>query len=254
MALILYNQTSTALNYQSNTISVPANGSLSVSPGQAVSLSSDTNLLNDVGNFNVNLCNGYQQFSGASALDFLKQFFVPFQFDSDGALLSRVKQAPTGWTYQLRGIEFKTSDLSSLVNLDPNGNAITDANIKLYDASGVLTTISSLAVKTVVDLEPAYDYYIIGGIAKILATPAGNVRLGIIAVPDVPAAYGGSKVMVSNVNFKYMGQNDKVDADGRASKQLSYSATNHTNKLRFILTHDPGATSDIAIYLEHFKI
>lgn len=176
------------------------------------------------------------------------------QTDSDNASFSRTKQAPTGWTYQFRGIEFVTSNPSSLVNLDPNGNTLTDANIKLYDASGVLTTTSSLAVKTVIDFEPAYDYYVIGGLSKIQVTPVNDVRLSVIAVPDVPFAYGGSRIMIQNVNFKFITSLDKIDADGRASKMLSYSATNHTSKLRFIVTHLAGETHSIAIYLEHYKI
>lgn len=176
------------------------------------------------------------------------------QLDSDNANFSRTKQAPTGWTYQLRGLEFKTSDVTSLVNLDPNGVQLADATIKLYDSTGAQTAIPAYAVKTVVDLEPPYDYYIIGGLAKIQTTPASDVRLSVIAVPDVPFAYGGSRIMIQNVNFKFITANDKIDADGRASKMLAYSATNHTSKLRFVIMHAAGDVNAIALYLEHYKI
>ena len=176
------------------------------------------------------------------------------QIDSDNAEFSRTKQAPTGWTYQFRGFEFTTSNLSSLVNRDVSQNALGDVSIKMFDAGAALTTDPTLAVKTVLDFEPTYDYYIIGGLAKILVTPANDVRLSVVAVPDVPFAYGGTRVMIQSVNFKYIGSNDKVDADGRASKMLSYSTTNHTNKLRFIVSHLAGEQHSFSIFVEHYRV
>lgn len=176
------------------------------------------------------------------------------QSDSDNATFTRTKQAPTGWTYQLRGIEFTTANPSSIFNADANGVALNDVTMKLYDAAGVVTTDPSLAAKTQVDFEPAYDYYIIGGQAKILVTPVRDVRLNVVAVPDVPFSYGGSRVMIQNVNFKYIGANERIDADGRASKMLSYSATMHTNKLRFMIYHSVGEQNIFSFFLEHYKI
>ena len=115
------------------------------------------------------------------------------QLDSDNASFSRTKQAPTGWTYQLRGLEIQTSNPASLVNVDPFGVQQSDTTIMLYDATGALTTTPTLATRTVVDFEPHYDFYIIGGLAKILVTPTTDVRISVIAVPDVPFSYGGSR-------------------------------------------------------------
>ena len=179
------------------------------------------------------------------------------QLDSDNASFSRTKEAPTGFTYQLKGFEFTTSTLSSLVSKTETNADAGDATLKFYNASGVEVTdptLTNTIVKTVVDLEPAYDYYIIGGLAKILATPANDVRLSVIAAPDVPFSYGGSRVMIKSVNFKYVGANDKVDADGRASKMLTYSATYHSSKLRFIVFHNAGETHSFGVFLEHYKI
>lgn len=176
------------------------------------------------------------------------------QLDSDNAGFTRVKQAPTGWTYQLRGIEFTTAKSGSVVNLDPMGNQLSDATLEFYDAANAITTDPTQAVKTIMDVEPPNDFYLIGGLSKILVSPVNDVRLSVIAVPDVPASYGGSKVMIQNINFRYVGANDKVDADGRASKMLAYSATQHTNKLRFIVSHTLGEQNSIAVYIEQYKL
>jgi hypothetical protein len=199
---------------------------------------------------------------GTDVTDFETNFKAKGNFrldqrDSDGAPLARVKQAPTGWTYQLRGFDFITSTLSSLNNLDHTNVDKGDATLKLYDASGVLITDQATAdtscVRTVIDLEPPYDYYLMGGIAKLGSTPPNPLRISVIAVPDVPFIYGGSRVMISSVNFNFVGTTDKIDADGRASKQLAYSATNHTNKLRIILFHGAGDKTPVGVFLEHFR-
>lgn len=180
----------------------------------------------------------------------------PLQMDSDGATFSRAKQAPVGWTYQMRAVEFKTSVLGSTVNQDVNGTPLSDSTLRLYDAAGVEITDPTLqgtAVKTVFDLEPPFDYYIIGGICKVLETPTSNVFISVIAVPDVPFSYGGSRVMVQSVNLKYITPSDKIDADGRASKGLVYSP-NHTTKLRFIVLHGAGVQVQLAAFLEMYKV
>lgn len=179
------------------------------------------------------------------------------QLDSDNASFSRTKQAPTGWTYQLREFNFQTSTLGSLSNKTETNVDAGDANIKFYDAINTVVTDPALAntiTHTVVDLEPPYDYYLIGGLAKILVTPTNDVCISVSAAPDVPFSYGGNRVMIKNVNFKFIGANDKVDADGRASKMLTYNPAYHSSKLRFSIYHPAGEAHSIAIFLEHYKI
>lgn len=183
------------------------------------------------------------------------------QKDSDNAVLSRVKAAPTGWTFQFRCFDFTTALPASLNNSDNTGADLGDVNMKFYKANGTQVTspgvldVDQLAItKTVVDFEPAYDYYIIGGHSKSPITPVSDCRLFVVAVPDIPAPYGGSKVMVNNANFRLITGNDKIDTDGRAAKLLSYSATYHTNKLRFIFNHAAGEQIGFIVAIEHYKM
>lgn len=200
---------------------------------------------------------------GASVIDFETNFkpkgnYRLDQRDSDGAPLSRIKAAPTGWSYQLRGVEITTGVVGgALVNKDQNNSDLSDITIKCYDVNGVVVTDptnNTSIVKTVLDWEPAYDYYIVSGSAKTLATPVTDVRMSVIGVPDYPPAYGGTKVFIQNVNFKYL-INEKIDADGRAAKALLYnSPAPHTNKLRFIFFHDAGVQMSASIWLELYKV
>lgn len=179
------------------------------------------------------------------------------QLDSDGAPMSRTKVAPSGWNFQFRGVEFATSTLGSIVNRDANNVDLADATLKLYNAAGAVITDQAVAdtdcVKATLDIEPPYDIYIAGGKLKFVQQPTEDVRIAVIGVPDVPAAYGGSKHFVQNVNLKFISATDGVNADGRAAKWLQYSATLHTNKIRFVVHHPAGHKMPIAVYLEVYR-
>ena len=178
------------------------------------------------------------------------------QLDSDGASMSRVKVAPSGWNFHLRMVEFNLSTAASLYNKDSAGTSLTDATIKLYDANNTLITAPENevnCVKTVIDLEPPYDIYVAGGNVRSDTQVTSDVRVSVIAVPDVPAAYGGSKPFVQNINMKFVNNNQGVNADGRAAKWLQYSATVHTNKLRFQFTHPAGSTLNMGITVETYR-
>ena len=180
------------------------------------------------------------------------------QLDSDGARMSRVKVAPSGWSFQLHGVEFTTALLGSLVNIDRNGNDIGDIAMSFYDASGNQlsdqATVTASCVMSRIDFEPPYDYYIVGGMIRPpnSVTITNDVRLHVIAVPDIPESSGGSKMFIQNVNMKYS-SGTGIEANGRAAKWLQYSATYHTNKLRFEFRHSAGVQVNLALFLEYFK-
>ena len=178
------------------------------------------------------------------------------QLDTDGALLSRTKVAPTGWNFNYRMIEIQLATVGGLYNCDMNGADVGDASMRLYDAGGTLITDPALqgnAVKTVVDLEPPYNICVAGGCLRMDTKPTSDVFLNVVAVPDIPAIYGGSKVFIQNVNLSYIDGSIGLDADGRAAKQMTYSASLHTNKFRFQFTHVAGYQFWCAILMEIYK-
>ena len=176
--------------------------------------------------------------------------------DSDGSTLTRAKITATGWQYHIQGIQFTTSDLSSLVSKDEAGNDIGFSTYKLYDDTDTEITqeINEVnAVKTVIDWEPTFDYEIIGGALKMMQDTTQNIYAYVTAVPDIPANLGGSKDFICCVNMKFIKNHDEIRADGRSSKKLLYDAVNHTNKMRITLKHPAGVRCEYLMLFEIFK-
>lgn len=188
-----------------------------------------------------------------SAINYLKDIQVT---DVDGRILQRPVAAKSGWTYFMCPIEFKTSDLDSVYAKKHDNTDRTTITYKIYDVNDAEITDSANegnAVKTVLDFEAPHDYEIIGGDISQISTPASDIRLWVVAVPDIPEGSGGSKEMCGGVNFKFLPSFGKIRADGRVSKYMTYNATYHTNKLRLILRHSAGIQHDIMMVLETFK-
>lgn len=176
--------------------------------------------------------------------------------DVDGAPIARIKASKKGWVFALTPVEATTAKLNSLTSTTVDGSNRSGLTYKIYDSENNEITDSegeSDCVKTVITWEPPYDYEIIGGQLQQKEKPTTNIRFWTIAVPDIPAAYGGSKEMVGGINLKYLDPADKINADGRVSKLMSYSATYHTNKLQFTLKHDAGIQHDFMLVLEIFR-
>jgi hypothetical protein len=182
------------------------------------------------------------------------------QQDSDGAVFMRLKQAPTGWTFCLKAFEVTTSKLNSVHNCDAFGTPLTSVTVKYYDSLGAdISSQSQLyldlnCTKTVMDFEPTFDYYLIGGTMKAASVITSDTRVSVVAVPDVPFVAGGTRTMIENVNLRYLSTTDKIEADGRASKFLSYNAVYHTNKLRFIYHHEVGYQASCQVLMQFYRV
>lgn len=177
-------------------------------------------------------------------------------YDADSAQIIRTKAAKKGWTYGIIPIEITTSDLSSVYSELEDGTTRSGITLKLYDNTDTEITLEANegnAVKTVVDFEPNYDYELIGGKMQQQSLPTTDIRVWAIGVPDLTPAQGGSKEMVGGVNLKYIDPTDKIEADGRAAKYMTYNATYHTNKMRLIFKHNAGVNHDILISFDIFR-
>lgn len=171
--------------------------------------------------------------------------------DSDGSPMTRLKMFKTGVAVRFHFFSFKTADLDSLHHkkLD-NSTNFGFFTYKIYDSNNVEITDpanESNAVKTVLDFEPpSIDYEIIGGKFYQASQPGSNIYVHVIAVPDVPEAYGGSVPFVSDANLKILPVGLAFETDGKVPKLMRYSATNHTSKLRFIFYHSTGVQHECA--------
>jgi hypothetical protein len=192
----------------------------------------------------------------------------PYEFpvDADGASLARPKLAPLGWTFQYHCLHFHTSELGSMHHKDISNNDINCTAMKFYELVNNeeveitgddlnQTYLDSNCVKTTVTWEPAWDFELMG--AKIRACDPVNgenyLYCWVQAAPDIPAQYGGSKTLISNLNFRCVSDREPVVIDGRASKHISYNATYHTGKFVVVLRHTAGLQIGIQLEIELFK-
>lgn len=178
--------------------------------------------------------------------------------DSNGIMLSRVKVTESGWAYQAHTVEFETGVLSSLYNKDHTEADLGLATLKCYNSSGteMTTQLNATlgAVETVIDWEPDFDYEIIGGTFYQANVPATDVRMWVIAAPDIPAAYGGSvHFLEGGINLKMIGSSQSINTDGRTSKKLIYVEGTGSTKLRLVVRHGIGVTAPILIRFDIFR-
>ena len=187
--------------------------------------------------------------------------FVTFsQTDTDGAAIVRNKAAKRGWTFCSLPFEFETARLNdTLYAKDHLGVTRSFITMKSYDNNDVEVTTPGLAginyasiVKTVIDFEPPYDYEIIGGDLRTLTAIANDMRLWLVAAPDIPAP-NGSKEMGGGINLKFLSPGNVWSVDGRVTKYATYSATFHTNKIRLIFKYPAGTNESLGIVIQLYK-
>jgi len=184
-----------------------------------------------------------------------------WQNDTDGAQIVRIKAAKKGWTYCAMPFEFQTARLSdTLFSQDNAGNTRNWITLKAYNAqdeevttAGLLNANYATIVKTVIDFEPPFDYEVIGGNMRTVTDITSDMRMWIVAVPDIPANLGGSKEMASGINLRYLTPGNEYIVDGRVSKFLTYNATYHTNKLRLIIKYPAGTNEFLSTVIEMYR-
>lgn len=174
--------------------------------------------------------------------------------DSENAPIQRSKTAPTGWTYHAHSFEFKTSE-SFIYDKQPDDSDYGFCVQKFYDADDVEITenLATECVTSVIDFEPTHDFEVISGRVYVKDEITNeDVRLWVIAVPDIPAPTG-YKIMVSGLNLDFVDEYQPITTDGRVSKRMNYNATYHTNKLRFVVKHPVGKVVNLMILMEMYK-
>jgi len=176
----------------------------------------------------------------------------------DGRSVVRQTIVNKAVTFRPRAITCYTADPSKLHNCDPAGVDYEDVTVKCYKANGDEITQAPYtdAVKTVLDFEPAYYYEMIGGGIDIPTTITGGTTDlwygACVGVPDIPAEYGGSIDLMNELNME-ADRDGILLLDGRGVLGLEYSATLHTNKIRFIFKHPAGESKRLLLMLEIFR-
>lgn len=184
--------------------------------------------------------------------------FIP-ERDEAGRQLVRYTAAMKGWTYLAHPLEIETSKLGGCYSKDWEGNNRGDCSMKFYDASDVELTdqpsIDANCVKSVMTFTPNYDYEIVSGNIHQQATPATDIRLWVIGgALELGAA--GVKEFAGGLNLKFMGADEQIETDGRASKympKVTEGVPYNTNQLQFIFRHNAGVKHKIMAVVEYFR-
>ena len=193
----------------------------------------------------------------ATAINYLRD--IIFEIDSDGRQIQRSAATYKGWRYLAHPIEVETSNLTGVFSEDWQGNTRTDYTIKFYDSSDneltTQATIDTDCVKTVLTIKPDYDYDIIGGNLHQKTQPISDVRLWVVA-GAVELGAAGVKEFVGGLNFSYMGADEQIQTDGRASARMNKTTTGvpfNTNQMQYIFKHDAGYKHKVMVVVEYFR-
>jgi len=180
------------------------------------------------------------------------------QADSDGGLITRHKVSKTGRHYQAHSCEFETSSLGSMYNKDKDGNDLGYCNVKFYNSSGMeLTdqpTIDTDCVKTVMEWKPTYDFEIISGQIRQIDRVNSDAYMYVEAIVPLPYPPPNDKLSLpfvyGGINLQYIGADEILKTDGRASKELQGTLGQH-----FVCTvnHAAGVKHKLSVIYEIYK-
>lgn len=195
---------------------------------------SDSNLLTAIANSDAIVMNGDTELTNISfAIDFLKGFAQ--DLDTTGRPIIRYAATVKGWHYQAHSVQFEVNKLGSLYNKDADGNDLGFCDLKIYKANGTECTTQGSAdtdgVKTVVTWSPDFDFEIISGNIRQIERETvdsyihvrAKIATGLAAPNDwfiIPFTQGG-------INLSYIGADETLKTDGRASKLVTGSNGDH---------------------------
>ena len=187
------------------------------------------------------------------------------EMDAQGRQIVRRATSNKGWHYSAITGEVQTSTLDTY-NKDFLGNDLGEVIVTLYNEEGEVITTQEEAntdcVKTVLTIQPDYDFEIIEGDIYQHTRPLVDVRLWTIAgIPDLIPYIGAAavKTFVNGLNLRFMSPDDHIESDGRSSKfmkketEIPGLGVFPSNKFQFILKHPAGYKHDLMVILELYK-
>lgn len=155
--------------------------------------------------------------------------------DMFGRNIVRFAATIKGWHYQAHSIQFEVNKLGSIYNKDADGNDLGFSELKIYDSNGDECTTQGSAdisgVKTIVTWKPDYDFEIISGNVrqKEKETVDSYTHVRAKVATDLPAPYDWLAIPFTQggINLNYIGADETLKTDGRASKLLRGSNGDH---------------------------
>ena len=180
--------------------------------------------------------------------------------DSEGKPYINVSMTKLDWYYSPHALDFYSAKYGSLYNRNHGGNGIDDgtdlgdAYLEFYDASGSLMNkgaeespeefqvrLSTSCVKTVMNWEKTESFDVVGAYLYIASNPAERAYLWVVAAPDIPYEYGGSKpFMGRGMNLQMMAAKVNHYFDAKSTKTINYDTVYHSGKIAAVIKHAAG--------------
>lgn len=261
MSKYIYNISGEAKTYQG--IEIANNAFYQIPANLLTEYQNEANLLSDLLSGLVRMSSdGIAAYStnALNNLNFLRN--EQYEVDSEGRQIIRTAAGKAGWTYLCHPIEFETAKFSSLYSKKHDNTDRGDVTIKFYDSNnseittpGLLNVNEASITKTVVRWSPDYDYEIVSGSIRQVSAPNTDVRVWTIGgIIELGGAY--VKEFSGGLNLRYMGADEELRTDGRASKYMKKTVEGvpyNANQFEFIIRHNAGVQHKIMILLEYFR-
>lgn len=188
------------------------------------------------------------------------------EVDIEGRQVTRVAAAKKGWAYIAHFFEFETSKDGSLFCEDWSGTVNPAFSMSFHKSDGTSIVdegsyadkqahIDAECVETKVLYKPDFDYELVSGDIRMIMAPTEDCRTWVIG-GAVELGAIGTKEFVSGVNFKFLGADEVVHTDGRASKFMAKTTTGvpyQTNQLQIIVRHSAGNRHRLMYSFEYFR-
>ena len=176
---------------------------------------------------------------------------LDYKTDVDGAQIINPKFATSGRVYQSMFCSLETSKHNSLVSKDVDNGSNDQFVFKIYDVNGseiMSGANESAAVLTTLEWRPTVGYDIQGFCIYQQTQPASDIYLNAIMAHNVPAAYGGSKVVIRGCNLKYGNYgNREMDWVGDSASVVDLDNTYYSHWNIVKIYHNAGVQHPIMV-------
>ena len=227
----------------------------------------DETIREDIVSGNLIVNNGTLDLSVSDGLDWLSKFETNnIEIDSEGRQISRMAAGKKGWVYLAHFFELETSKDGGLFCEDYTGTSCPSLSIKFYKADDSEITgagayaskqahLDAECIRTEVLFKPSFDYELISGTIRLDSVSTEDCRLWVTGgVLELGAA--GTKEFARGMNLKFLGADEVIETDGRASKYMKKTITGlpyQSNQLKFIIKHSAGYNFKIMPTIEYFR-
>lgn len=223
-----------------------------------ISASNDSILLQLISDLKINVGNGSTYYSTLSEKINRLKNIDEFEVDSQGRQIIRTAAGQKGWTYLAKFIEFETSKLGSLKCRKNDNTNCSDVTLKLFNGSNQEVTDSAYEntiVRTEILIKLSTDFELISGHIHQITCPTSDIFVNVLGgIIELGSNY--TKDFVTGMNLAFMGADENIITDGRASKYMTKDISGvpyQGNQLKFIIFHDAGINHRIMTALEMFR-